>query len=295
MAVKLITQPDGWRSVEPKPTREELSAFYANEYFQKSHGTYLDSYSEAELAHRDLIARLLLHAIAEGRGPPAPGDQLLEIGCGEGWFLSAAGTAGYEVRGLDFSADGLKRFHPELLDRTQFGDAFELLDRLIDSGATTDVCVTEHVIEHVLDPVALLDRLKRLLRPGGVAAITAPNDFSATQAQARDSGMADRDFWVVPPQHLNYFNTDNLPRLLERSGFEVRIAYASFPIDWFLLHPGSNYVANPAVGKAAHAARMAIDTMLAARGMEAYFNLARAFFTCGAGRSQTIIAAHAGA
>ena len=78
---------------------------------------------------------------------------MLEIGCGEGgWFLKAADAAGYAVRGLDFSDDGLKRFNSAFLDRVTFGDAFEKLDALIAAGATADVCVMEHVLEHVLDP-----------------------------------------------------------------------------------------------------------------------------------------------
>lgn len=285
---RIVTHADGWRTVEPKPTAEALRAFYAEEYFQRSHGTYAPAYSEAELDHRRLLARLTLHAV-ETAG--VPGGRLLEIGCGEGWFLKAADAAGFDVRGLDFSDDGLKRFHPELLGRAEFGDAFDILDRMIDRGATFDACVMEHVLEHVLDPEALLARLPRLLRPAGVLAITVPNDFSPLQLAARAAGHIDRDFWVAPPQHLNYFDAVSLPRLLERMGFEVRLAYASFPIDWFLMHPGSNYVADPGAGKAAHRARMAIDLVLAGNGMGPYFDLARSLYACGAGRSLTVIAA----
>src|SRR5437588_4841337 len=106
------------------------------------------------------------------------------------------------------------RFNPDLAERVAFGDAFEALDRLIDEGAGVDVCVMEHVLEHVLDPEALLARLPRVLAPGGVVAITVPNDFSAVQLEARALGHIDRDFWVAPAQHLNYFNAQSLPRLL---------------------------------------------------------------------------------
>lgn len=293
MAFDLVVHPDGWRTVSPKPTPEELSAFYAKEYFQKSHGPYDQSYTEAELRHRDLIARVLLRAVEIGRSGSAQGGRLLEVGCGEGWFLAAAKAAGYAVQGLDFSEDALRRFHPELLSSVRFGDAFEGLDRLIDEGAAVDVCVIEHVLEHVLDPEALLGRLRRILRPGGVAAISVPNDFNPIQMALRASGRLGRDVWVVPPEHISYFNTDNLPRLVERCGFQVRLAYSGFPIDWFLMHPGSDYVANPAAGKPAHAARMAIDMLLAERGVDRYLDLARALFACGAGRNQTIIAASA--
>jgi 2-polyprenyl-3-methyl-5-hydroxy-6-metoxy-1,4-benzoquinol methylase len=293
-AAGLAVQAEGWRRVTPSPSAQELKAFYAGEYFQASHGTYAQAYSEVEIEHRNLLARLMLAAVGEARdsrnGGGKAGGRLLEIGCGEGWFLAAADAAGYAVRGLDFSEAGLTKFHPQFLDRAQFGDAFESLDRLIEGGETVDVCVMEHVLEHVVDPEALLARLPRLLAPGGVVAITLPNDFSPLQMAARGAGAVDRDFWLAPPQHLNYFNAANLPPLLARMGFAVKLGYASFPIDWFLMHPGSNYVADPAAGKAAHRARLAIDLMLAEQGMAAYLNLARALFACNAGRSLTVIA-----
>src|SRR5579872_407980 len=197
----LVTHPDGWRSVAPKPTPEALKAFYANEYFQGSHGTYAPDYSADERAHRQLVASLLLFAVDKARGDG--GGRWLEVGCGEGWLLAAAKAAGYRVRGLDFSDDGLKRFHPELVADASFGDAFENLETLIERGDRFDVVAMEHVLEHVLDPEALLQRLPRVIAPGGVVAITVPNDFSPLQLAARAAALVDRDFWVAPPQHLN--------------------------------------------------------------------------------------------
>jgi 2-polyprenyl-3-methyl-5-hydroxy-6-metoxy-1,4-benzoquinol methylase len=286
----VVTHPDGWRMAQPRPTPDELKAFYANEYFQASHGTYAPDYSATERAHRDLIARTLLFA-AQAARDGTKGGRFLEVGCGEGWLLAAAQAGGFEVSGLDFSDDGLRRFHPELLDRTTFGDAFENLERLIEAGERFDVIAMEHVLEHVLEPERLLERLPRLIVPGGVCAITVPNDFSPLQRAARETGHVDREFWLAPPQHLNYFEAKSLTTLLGRLGYETRLAYASFPIDWFLMHPGSNYVADPDAGKPVHAARMAIDLTLADAGMPAYLALGQALFGCGAGRSLTVIAA----
>jgi 2-polyprenyl-3-methyl-5-hydroxy-6-metoxy-1,4-benzoquinol methylase len=286
----VVTHRDGWRMAQPRPTPEELKAFYANEYFQASHGTYAADYSATERAHRDLIAHLLLFAAKAARAG-AEGGRFLEVGCGEGWLLAAAQAAGFDVSGLDFSDDGLRRFHPGLLDRATFGDAFENLERLIEAGAQFDVIAMEHVLEHVLEPERLLQRLPRLIAPGGVCAITVPNDYSPLQLAAREAGHVDREFWLAPPQHLNYFDARSLKTLLDRLGFETRLAYASFPIDWFLMHAGSNYVADPAAGKPAHTARMAIDLMLADAGLPAYLALGQALFGCGAGRSLTLIAA----
>jgi 2-polyprenyl-3-methyl-5-hydroxy-6-metoxy-1,4-benzoquinol methylase len=288
---RLIQHTDGWRRIDPTPSAQILADFYAREYYQDAHGTYEARYTDEELAHRRLLASGLIHALEQARGRPATAvDQLLEIGCGEGFFLRAAADAGFAVQGLEFSDFGLRAQHPELLAKVRFGDAFAALDRLIADGAQVDVCVMEHVLEHVADPEGLLARLPRLLRPGGVVAITVPNDFSPVQADARALGMIERDFWVSPPQHLNYFNTDNLPRLLRRLGFAVLDGFSSFPIDWFLHHPGSNYVADPSAGKPAHRARMRLDRLLAANGIAAFHSFGQALFNCGAGRSLTVIA-----
>lgn len=284
----LVIHPDGWRTYEPKPSAEALKAFYAQEYFQKSHGTYAEDYTAEERAHRSLLATVMLEALAQAG---ASQGELLEVGCGEGWFLEAADRVGYAVHGLDFSDDGLRRFHPAMLGRVTIGDAFENLDRLIAAGDRRDVCVMEHVLEHVVDPEGLLHRLHGLLKPGGLLAVTVPNDFSPLQQKALAAGVIDRPFWLAPPQHLNYFNSNNLTAFLRRMGFHVRFGFSSFPIDWFLMHPGSNYVADGAAGKPAHRARMAIDLMLAEQGMEAFLGLAKALFECGAGRSLTVIAA----
>jgi len=284
---QLAQHTDGWRHISPTPSPEALAAFYAREYYQDSHGTYAQRYSDDELAHRRLLAAELIHALGEARGQAA--GALLEIGCGEGFFLRAALDAGFEVQGLEFSDFGLRAQHPELLDKVRFGDAFAALDQLIVERAQVDVCVMEHVLEHVADPQGLLARLPGLLKPSGVVAITVPNDFSPVQAEARALGLIDRDFWVSPPQHLNYFNAENLPRLLERVGFEVLDGFSSFPIDWFLHHPRSNYIADPAAGKPAHRARMALDMLLAKNGVAAFHGFGQALFRCGAGRSITVI------
>src|SRR5258708_711953 len=138
----LVTHADGWRSVASKPSAEALKAFYAQEYFQGSHGTYAPDYSPEERAHRQLLAQLLLFGIEKPRGRAA--GRWLEVGCGEGWLLAAAKAAGYRVRGLDFSDDGLKRFHPELVADATFGDPFENLDQLIEGGERFDVVAMEH-------------------------------------------------------------------------------------------------------------------------------------------------------
>lgn len=281
----------GFVSAFPLPSAEELADFYANLYYQKPQTkTYQDSYSEWELQHKRLGADILIKAFEESVGHPlgAP-EKYLDIGCGEGFTLHSARASGLAVSGFDFSSFALQKFHPDLLSSFQAGDAMTILPQLASNGVSFEYCSMLNVLEHVIDPIALLEGVKSVMAKGGRLAITVPNDFSAIQKKLRALGHLDRDFWFCPPQHLHYFNTKNLPGFLKELGFTLLDMYSGFPIDIFLLHPGSNYVANPDNGPHAHRARVEADLLLAESGAGAYLNLCRAMATCGLGRDFTVI------
>ena len=135
---RLVEQPEGFQSVAPLPDPRALADFYAKLYYQTPQSaSYQTAYSSDEMEQRYLRGRLALHAVAQVfPGNPASHD-FLEVGCGEGFLLKVAHEAGYRVKGIDFSDHGLKRFHPELADSTETGDAFALLDRAV---ACSNLC-----------------------------------------------------------------------------------------------------------------------------------------------------------
>lgn len=285
-----ITNPEGYISVAPLPEPEELAKFYSELYYQMPQtATYQETYPAEELAQRRLRGALLMYALERGRGRPAGGASFLEVGAGEGFVLRAAADAGFDVEGIDFSGFGLNKFHPELSAKLRTGDAFDLLDKRLAEGRPTDVCVLQNVLEHVLDPVALLRRIRGVLASDGVAAITVPNDYSRMQQKAAELGMIDGEYWFSPPQHLHYFNVASLRAFVEANGFRVVDAYGDFPIEMFLFHPGANYARTPAAGPDAHKARVALDLLLAENGLDAYYGFCRAMTACGIGRNVTVI------
>ncbi len=72
-------------------------------------------------------------------------------------------------------------------------------------------------------------------------------------------------------------------------GFELLDAFTDFPIDLFLLHSGSNYIADAERGKAAHRARLLADLMIAEAGLSKYLALYRAMFVAELGRDITVL------
>ncbi|MEW5728904.1 MAG: class I SAM-dependent methyltransferase [Pseudomonadota bacterium] len=288
---KAVPNQWGFFSAAPLPSAEELSEWYRKKYYQTAdqrQTTYQSSYNEAELAHKRLMANQLLHAVELVSGAGG-GRSFLDVGCGEGFALKAAHDRGWSVEGLDFNADPARHWNPEIGDRVVAGDAYALLDQVVASGRQVTACVLTNVLEHVLDPHHLLTTLRRVVEPGGVLAITVPNDFSALQKALVAEGCVEREYWFSPPSHLHYFDSASLPRFCAGMGFEVRDLYAGFPVEFFLLHPGSNYARRPDAGKDVHRARVTLDLMMADRGMDSFHALYRALAACDMGRLITVV------
>ncbi len=282
-----VLQPEGFRTVSPLPSEAELADFYANVYFQKvPTTTYRHEYSDDETAFKRLRASLTI-ALAKEKLKPAQTKRLLDVGFGEGFELAAASEAGFEVRGIDFATDGVGRFHPELLAVVEARDPYARLVEISRGQERFDVCVLKSVLEHVRDPRKYLDLIRTILDPEGVVVVTLPNDYSALQRELLARGLCEREYWFAPPQHLQYFNTDNFGEFAASANYRVLDMVGDFPIEFFLFHPGSNYTRDAALGPAAHRARVIIDLLIARRSMPNYVNLARAYAASGISRTFT--------
>jgi 2-polyprenyl-3-methyl-5-hydroxy-6-metoxy-1,4-benzoquinol methylase len=287
-----IRNQDGYISADPIPSDKELSKFYSEKYYQDPQtSSYQLEYPQVELDYRRLKYSSMLYAAEQHvkKTDNVQKQTFLDIGAGEGFFLKVAHEKGYNVRGIDFSSFGVSKFHPELLDNLTAGDSFEVMDSFIRDDRKFDICSTVNVLEHVRNPDEFLTKIKKLLKPESILTITVPNDYSTLQEKLVSEGYIDREFWFLPPQHLHYFNSENLIPFLESKGFICVDAFSDFPIDLFLLNPDSNYVMDKSKGPNAHKARMNFDLLIANKGLENYLNYYRAIFKVGIGRNITVL------
>ena len=138
---------------------------------------------------------------------------LLEVGCAFGLFLDQARKRGWQVRGTErstFSGEWARR---ELgLDVDTTPDALAKIP-----AASQDLVVMWDVIEHLRHPLDVVRETRRVLRPGGVLALTT-GDVRSLGARL----YGKRWFLVAPPHHLFYFDHASMTKLLERAGFSVR-------------------------------------------------------------------------
>ncbi len=282
--------PDGHFQASPLPDEEELKEFYAHQYYQeRSSATYQKQYSEEELKYKQLLAEQMIYALQQVEQTPTKDHAFLEVGFGEGFGLAAAQRKGWGIRGIDLSSYALSSFHPELLPFVIIGDAYEELKALKRKGETFSAIVLQNVLEHVRDPREILQDIVGLLKEGGLVSVTLPNDESDIQHSALESGDIDKEYWFCPPQHLHYFNIEMGIKFAEECGLDVCDVYSDFPIEFYLFHPGSNYVRTPDAGRAAHSARVRLTALLAKRGLEAFHALGQAQARCGIGRAFTMV------
>jgi SAM-dependent methyltransferase len=144
------------------------------------------------------------------RVAPPPG-RLLDAGAGRGRFVAAARAAGYDATGLEPSpgavAAALSAFDVAL-------EPVGIEDADVAPGSL-DALVLWHVLEHVEDPRATLERGAQWVRPGGAVLVGVPNLASL---QARLGG--ERWFHLDLPRHRTHFTPAGLRAVLEATGFQ---------------------------------------------------------------------------
>lgn len=136
--------------------------------------------------------------------------RLLEIGSGNGYFLSLMQRWGWAAEGLDFDPVAVAGARQKGLCVIQ-GD----LQAQSYADERFDVVFSSHVIEHVADPAALIRESLRVLKPGGRCVVVTPNVLAWSHRLFRGHWRG-----LEPPRHLNLFTPQALRRLVASCGGE---------------------------------------------------------------------------
>ena len=164
--------------ITPTPTEEQLDKFYASYYahhrtieFQQYHNDpilikemfALDPFSDFKV--KTLASLANLH-----------GKRMLDVGFGMGQNLLLMKKIGAHVTGIDLDPDAVQ-FARQVL-------GIENVHRCDIHAHSTrvpyDLITLHDVVEHPLDPVAVLKKARSLLAPNGLLSIWTPNASSAS-------------------------------------------------------------------------------------------------------------------
>lgn len=203
--------------IHPQPTPDQLKKLYSSEYFEGGdfrcghESAYSDPATLEKMGESGLLVEIL--ALTKGR-------RFLEIGCAGGAFLNAARKLGFEVQGVELSEDA-SRFARETFGLQVF--AGELTDARF-PDRSFDVVFMGDVIEHLSDPVSVLQEINRVLERRGLLVMALPSQTNSLFSRTGFLlyGLAGGCATVsMPPYHLFEYRPRSLRFVLRMCGFEV--------------------------------------------------------------------------
>lgn len=223
--------------LDPRPTRETIGSAYATYY---THGDpspasflgTLKSRLRNECFSRELNAKISprLHlpkflewaVVLIGKRVILPfgwkqlADQVkgrfVDVGCGAGLTVAIARQLGWDAMGLEIDPVAVTTARRSGLNVVE-----GTYEQLAQYEHVFDCVMCSHVLEHVHDPLDLLEKLKFALKPGGVLLLTLPNSLSGV----REHFGAD---WrgLEAPRHIAIPSESQLFLLLVSAGFTVQ-------------------------------------------------------------------------
>ena len=139
--------------------------------------------------------------------------RLLEVGCGNGFFLEYAETAGYtSIHGVEPSLDAIEKASPKIQplivnDIVRTG--------LFEPGSFDVICMFQ-VLDHLPDPGTVLEECFALLKPGG-AILSLNHDVNALSSKL----LGERSP-IVDVEHTYLYSKTTMRKLFEKYGFQIR-------------------------------------------------------------------------
>jgi len=187
--------------LDPLPTPGVLEQFYSADYFDFDPG-----YAEGKGAvYAARLKRL------------GPRGTFLDIGCATGHLLAGIRRhCAWEVHGVEFGSAAVAHARDRLGLDVRQGD-------LCQAGypdAFFDYIHLNNVLEHVLDPVALLRECRRIIKPDGRFFLAVPNganDHLPLVAFHQGQGIPARSH----SGHLYFFHQETLKTMLAQTGFRI--------------------------------------------------------------------------
>jgi SAM-dependent methyltransferase len=139
--------------------------------------------------------------------PVYEGRRVLDFGCGAGSFLRGAQPVAAAVYGSE-----LQRSYRDRLT----ADGILCFADVADAPADLDACFMFHVLEHLPDPLPVLETIRGKLAPDGVIVVEVPH---ARDFLMNELGSAEFTAFTLWSQHLVLHTRESLTALLQAAGY----------------------------------------------------------------------------
>jgi len=150
----------------------------------------------------------------------APGDRILDVGCGNAMHTLKAARHCVFIAGVDRSAESLavgwRSARAEALANVGLVRA-DVEESLPFGAAAFDRVLCGDLLEHVLKRDHVLAEIRRVLRPGGSLLLAVPNRGTSWKRRLERAGL----FAYSDPDHKIEYTLEELEEELGRNGFRI--------------------------------------------------------------------------
>ncbi len=179
-------------------------------------------------------------------------DKIIDIGCGDGYYLHLLSSLGIKLKltGIDLNEDSLELAKENLKNKNIPLLKADLMKKLPFLSNTFDKAVMSEVAEHLPNDLKGLREVYRIIKPGGILALTVPHknypflwDPVNWSLERIFKTHIKSGFWAgIWNQHIRLYSKDQICKVLEKAGFKIEKAevqtFWCLPFNHYLLNIG---------------------------------------------------------
>ena len=194
--------------INPRPGKNEVKKYYPPETWPRAKENIDFETATINNQHWRKVMKLrtahLSKYIENGR--------ILDIGCGDGFFLKYLKERGWKAYGVEPGEVG-SRYARDVLGIEVFTGNLEDANF---PDSWVDAASLYAVFEHLPDPIKTLKEIKRILKPSGILFISVPN-FGGLESRI----FRGRWLGIKAPTHLYHFTPITLSQIIKKTGFQL--------------------------------------------------------------------------
>jgi len=185
---------------DPVPDSSFVAALYRESTFD-----YSGEVENLSRTYGDYLARLDRYGVSK--------NALLEIGCGNGFFLAQASRQGFkDVRGVEPSEAAIRLAS----DQIRQNITCAMMGPGLFPHESFDVVCLFQVLDHIFDPGSLLDTCFQILKPDGFVLCLNHN------IEALSARLLKHRSPIIDIEHTYLYSPETLGRLFSKSGFQIK-------------------------------------------------------------------------
>lgn len=185
----------------PRPTKQALALFYSKTYNMN------DTY--ASDVGKQLDELKFQYGVQQARKVDQDLNCVLDVGCGPGLSLVAYQNVGIR------DAFGIDPGVYPVLESPNVDTGVSIENAIPTHFRNLDLVSFWDVLEHIGEPIRMLQSVHQALRPGGVVLVLVPNLLSLATRLIRQQSPT---FCI---DHLQYFTRSSLRKALEQAQFKI--------------------------------------------------------------------------